>query len=90
MVNTTYFMPASRAAWAQRPAAARGGLRYLALGGEAAVVATIMNLRAEGLTTRQIAAELDSRGVPSRSGGKWSHAVVARVLTRNKREEFEV
>ena len=52
--------------------------------GEAKVVARIGQLRAEGLTTRQIAGALDREGVPTRSGGRWSHAVVARVISRER------
>jgi DNA invertase Pin-like site-specific DNA recombinase len=63
---------------------------YGSLRGEEAVVAVIRGLRSEGLTTRQIAAELTSRGIPSRSGKPWSHSVVARVIGNFKREEFEV
>jgi DNA invertase Pin-like site-specific DNA recombinase len=57
---------------------------------ESVVVNAIANLRSEGLTTREIARELDSMGVPSRSGGKWSHSVVARVVSRTRKTEVGV
>ena len=48
--------------------------------GEQAVVAVIRGLRAEGLALRAIAAELDARGLVSRSGGRWHLTQVVRVL----------
>lgn len=57
-----------------------GNKPYGAKDGEAEVVSVIGALRSEGLTVRQIAEELDRRGVKSRSGGKWSPSVVARAL----------
>lgn len=57
---------------------------YGTLAGEEAVVSVIRGLRSEGLTTRQIADELNTRGIQSRTGGLWRHSVVARVLTANR------
>lgn len=54
---------------------------YGSLAGEQAVVTVIRGLRDEGLTMRQVASELDSRGIQTRSGGNWSHSVVARILS---------
>lgn len=53
--------------------------------GEDLVVGLIGTLRYCGMTSREIAAELDARGIPSRSGGKWSHSVVARVVARGRK-----
>lgn len=36
----------------------------------------------DGMTTRQIAKELDGHGHSTRSGGPWSHATVAKILQR--------
>lgn len=63
-----------------------GAKPYGLVAGEDAVVRVIEGLRSEGLTCREIARELDRRGVPSRSGGKWSHSVVARVVSRSRKE----
>lgn len=59
-----------------------GGIPYGLKPGEEKVVPLIGLLRRDGMTTREIAAALDARGVPTRSGGPWSHATVARVLSR--------
>jgi DNA invertase Pin-like site-specific DNA recombinase len=53
---------------------------YGVLAGEEQTVTVIRGLRSEGLTTRQIAEELNTRGIKSRTGGVWRHSVVARVL----------
>lgn len=49
--------------------------------GEAEAVALIVSLRAEGLSLRAIAAELNQRGVQAR-GARWHKTTVARVLAR--------
>lgn len=54
--------------------------------GEEKVVSLIGVLHRDGMTTREIAQALDARGVRTRTGGKWSHAVVARVLSRSRRQ----
>ena len=56
------------------------GVQLVPHEGEQAVVATIRGLRAEGLSLRAIAAELDARGLVSRSGGRWHLTQVVRVL----------
>lgn len=61
-----------------------GNKPYGVKGGEAEVVRVVKRLRSEGLTVRQIAEELDSRGIVSRSGGKWSPSVVARIARRGE------
>jgi DNA invertase Pin-like site-specific DNA recombinase len=55
------------------------------MAGEQVVVDRIWRLREEGLTTRQIAGALDAEGITTRGGGKWSHSVVARVVSRERR-----
>jgi DNA invertase Pin-like site-specific DNA recombinase len=50
---------------------------------EQAGLAAIARLRAEGLSLRAIAAELDRLGVPTKEGrGGWTHTAVARILGR--------
>ena len=49
--------------------------------GEARAVELIRELRAEGVSIRRIAAELNERGVEAR-GGRWHATTVARVLAR--------
>ena len=51
--------------------------------GEAEAVAEIHRLRAEGVSIRRIAEELNARGVEAR-GGRWHATTVARVLARVK------
>lgn len=57
---------------------------YGALDNERPVVEKIMNMTYEGLTTRQIAAALNTSGVKTRMGGEWRHSTVAAVLTRTE------
>lgn len=47
---------------------------------EQAVLAAIRQLRAEGGTLRQVASELNARGVRTRSGSLWRHQYVANLL----------
>jgi len=50
---------------------------------EQATLAAIRELKAGGLSLRQIAAELDRRSIrPKKGGERWSHNAVARVLGR--------
>lgn len=56
---------------------------YGTLAGEPEMVAAIRNLRSEGLTLRQIADEMNARGMKARSGGQWRHSVVASVLNND-------
>lgn len=49
---------------------------------EAATVARITELRREGLSLRQIAAQLDQEGLRTKRGGRWHPPTVARVLER--------
>ena len=49
---------------------------------EAAALADVRSWRDEGRPLRWIAKELDRRGVPTKSGGAWSHTTVAKLLKR--------
>lgn len=49
---------------------------------EARALALVDELRAGGLSIREIAAELSARGVPARGGGRWHPTTVARALRR--------
>lgn len=49
---------------------------------EQATIGLIRELAAAGLGPRPIASELNRRGIPSKSGGRWWHSAVARVLAR--------
>ena len=51
--------------------------------GEQAVVETVRTLRAEGLSLRAIAAELEARGLMARNGGSWHAKQVSRIV-RNR------
>jgi DNA invertase Pin-like site-specific DNA recombinase len=54
----------------------------LAFEANAEAAAIAHDLHREGLALRAIAAELDARGVPTRTGGSWSHVQVLRLLRR--------
>lgn len=45
-------------------------------------IALIQELRQLGLSMRDIAAELNSRGIVAKHGGQWQHTTVARILKR--------
>lgn len=45
-------------------------------------LAFVRQLRSEGWTLRAIAGELNSRGMPAKQGGTWTHQSVASVLRR--------
>jgi DNA invertase Pin-like site-specific DNA recombinase len=49
---------------------------------EAAVAARIAELRSGGMSLREIAAQLNTDGLPSKRGGAWSPVTVSRVLAR--------
>lgn len=51
--------------------------------GEAETVARIGELRADGLTLRAIAAQLDAEGRPTKRGGRWAAQTVRGVLARS-------
>jgi hypothetical protein len=48
--------------------------------GEQAVVEAVRTLRAEGLSLRAIAAELEARGLMARNGGSWHAKQVSRIV----------
>jgi site-specific DNA recombinase len=50
---------------------------------EAAAIALMSRLRADGHSLRQIAAELDHRNLPAKNGGRWAAKVIAFVLRRD-------
>lgn len=51
--------------------------------GEQAAITLMADLRAAGRTLRQIAAELTTRGIPTKEGGMiWTHTAVGRILQR--------
>ncbi len=50
---------------------------------EQEILAEVHTLRRSGLTLAGIASELDARGVPARSGGRWHATQVARMLGRS-------
>lgn len=59
-----------------------GGIPYGGKPGEEKVVALIGLLRRDGMTIREIAAALDARGVPTRTGKPWAVATVGRIVSR--------
>ena len=61
---------------------ARDGVRLEADRDEAAAIALIIELRAADMPLRAIAAELDRRKVPTKSGRPWKHSTVHDVLRR--------
>lgn len=58
-------------------------LALVASDADAATAEVIRELRAEGLSFRAIAAELDRRGIaPKKGSARWSHSAVAKMLAR--------
>lgn len=49
------------------------------------IVLEIVKHRQAGLTLRGIARALDSKKVPHRTGSKWSHGVIDKILKRLKK-----
>lgn len=64
--------------------AVASGRRNAALAREANAEATAIarDLRCQGTALRAMAAELDARGIPTRTGKPWSHVQVLRLLRR--------
>jgi DNA invertase Pin-like site-specific DNA recombinase len=58
------------------------GVRLVADPAEAETVALIVALRAARTSLRDIAGELDRRGIPTKSGRPWKHSTVHDVLKR--------
>lgn len=50
---------------------------------EVDAIETMRRLRGEGASLREIAAELQARGVPGQRGGTWQAATVSRILRRD-------
>lgn len=50
---------------------------------DASTFALILSLKADRLTTRRIADELNRRAIPAKRGGAWSHSSVAALLRRS-------
>jgi len=51
---------------------------------EQQTIELMASLRAAGRTLRQIATELTSQGIPTKEGGPWAYAVIARILGRQR------
>jgi DNA invertase Pin-like site-specific DNA recombinase len=56
------------------------GVHLIAHAPEQAVIATVRELRASGLSYRAIAGELNRRGLVNRAGGRFHHTQVVRIL----------
>jgi DNA invertase Pin-like site-specific DNA recombinase len=50
---------------------------------EKAAVARILELHAEGMSLRKIAAQLDQEQVPTRKGGPWQYPVIAKLIKKH-------
>lgn len=61
---------------------AADGIALVPNAAEQAVLVTIRELRAAGQTLRDIAAELDRRGIATKNGKPWSHSTIQRILER--------
>jgi len=61
---------------------AENGVDLVADEAEQEAIERIRELRADGLSLRKIARELDERGIPTKSGRKWNHNTVAAILKR--------
>ena len=54
---------------------------------EQSIIADIRRMQAEGIPPVAIARDLQSRGVPTKTGGAWSNAAVRRILARTPSED---
>lgn len=45
-------------------------------------ITLMQSLRSQGSTYRSIAQQLDAKAIPTKEGGKWTHAAVRRILNR--------
>jgi site-specific DNA recombinase len=61
-------------------ALAADGIMLVPCPAEQEVLATIRDLRNNGMTLTAIAAELNARGIQKREGGQWEHTFVSRLL----------
>ena len=64
---------------------AENGEDLLPLKDEEASIRRMMNLRTEGLSYERIARALDSEGVPTKTGARWSDKVVRGIVLRQKK-----
>lgn len=53
--------------------------------GEPEVIETMREWRARGMTFEAIAGEMNGRGIPTRSGGKWKVGTISNILAREAR-----
>ncbi len=59
------------------------GKTLIEVGPEQEALRAIRDLRAQGQSMRDIAAELERRGIKTKAGaGKWTHTTIARILSR--------
>jgi site-specific DNA recombinase len=59
------------------------GITLVEIATEQETITLIRSLKADGRTLREIAADLTSRGIPTKEGnGRWTHTAVARILAR--------
>lgn len=58
------------------------GAKLAAVESQAVVIATAVELRAQGLTLRAIADELNRRGIATQRGGRWQAQTVKNILSR--------
>lgn len=69
--------------WERSEAVDGAGRRVVvAVADEAATVARVLALRAEGRSLREVAAALDAEGRRTKTGARWHATTVARVLAR--------
>jgi len=90
-------LAAGRQAKAARGGYAQGALPYgyrsakgklVPVPAEQRALAKMKSLAARGVPTREIVRVLNAEGIPSKRGGQWQPAVVARILKRdNNRQE---
>lgn len=61
---------------------AADGKTLLAVPAEQEAIRLMHELRAAGRTLREIAAELNGRGIATKEGGQWKHTTVSGILSR--------
>ena len=60
------------------------GTRLVAIPGEQDAITLILDLREQGRTLREIAAELTERGIETKRGGRWHIQTVKNILNRTR------
>ncbi|MBU6430742.1 MAG: recombinase family protein, partial [Cyanobacteria bacterium REEB65] len=58
------------------------GTRLVAIPGEQDAITLILDLREQGRTLREIAAELTERGIETKRGGRWHIQTIKNILER--------